>query len=671
MSNVCSCTSLHALCRSREASLIFKVRALIVSISIVVFILVIYIANVWYQPASYPWLVLADYGLWILFTITLLAGLLDMLCCFSRYLLSMYAVTVVGVILAVIGRFASLLQSLLDSSFYTPIVGGGLVGRESYKWASLVIAGSVLVLASTLVATLLRGHVVFSERVTVDGVLRLLKRIEGGIKAGSILAASFMVGFLLRLYPETLYELPIGWDTIEYVSNALDFAQNPKIITTYTWLGDLRNIPPLLTYISGGLAIAGLSPFIFFKIWPPIATGAISLLAAAITLRLTRSRLAALLSAIAVAFNPWILGQTQQWQRHVLGLVLLMLYIYIALSDKPRNAVKVALLILMATAYEQTCLLAVVISIVEALRGGMRERILYTATLVFSLLLLIFYTGFPSKPVVALTPLGPWIAGSTISMGGLGHAIQALLVLALFTPAIFMLRSVDIVVKVIFIAIFVFAFSPMLFTITIALPYRWLTILITITTPFAVAALYQRGLKIIALLFATLIVIAGVAYVFTKGGYAHFTFLSQAFPHGYPWRLSPAISDTTFCRDTARIVLEEKEALVIMRFTLYPCLHLYIRNFTKAVNLDGEPIALDVIRVMNATKTGTLYVLTWINLTEDLKRTVEEFNSIAELYGLREPWFKLESLKCEELLKDVKTQTTLYKCTIEEHEGVN
>jgi len=113
----------------------------------------------------------------------------------------MYGVTVAGVTLAVIGRFVSSLQSLLDSSFYTLIVGGGFIGRESYKWASLVIAGSALVLASTLVATLFRGHVVFSERVTVDGVLRLLKRTESGIKAKPILVASFMAGFLLRLYP--------------------------------------------------------------------------------------------------------------------------------------------------------------------------------------------------------------------------------------------------------------------------------------------------------------------------------------------------------------------------------------------------------------------------------------------------------------------------------------
>jgi len=122
----------------------------------------------------------------------------------------------------------------------------------------------------------------------------------------------------------------------------------------------------------------------------------------------------------------------------------------------------------MAKAYEQTYLLAVVIFIVEALRGSKRERILYTVTLVFSLLLLIFYIGFLSKPVVALTPLGPWIAGSTISMGELEYAIQALLVLAPFTPAVFTLRSVSIVVKVVFIAIFVIALSYTLFTITIA-----------------------------------------------------------------------------------------------------------------------------------------------------------------------------------------------------------
>jgi len=108
---------------------------------------------------------------------------------------------------------------------------------------------------------------------------------------------------------------------------------------------------------------------------------------------------------------------------------------------------------------------------------------------------------------------------------------------------------------------------------------------------------------------------------------------------------------------------------MIMHLSLYPCLHLYIRNFTKAVNLGSEPIALNVIRVIDTIRASTVYVLTKINLTEDLERTVGEFNWIAELYGLREPWFKLESLKCEELLKDVKTRTTLYKCIIEEYKG--
>jgi len=105
---------------------------------------------------------------------------------------------------------------------------------------------------------------------------------------------------------------------------------------------------------------------------------------------------------------------------------------------------------------------------------------------------------------------------------------------------------------------------------------------------------------------------------------------------------------------------------VIMYFGWYPCLHLYIRDFNWAANLGREPTALDVIMIMNRTRAGTAYVLTKSSLTESLEKTVEEFNWAAKPFGLGEPWFKPENLKCTELLKDPHTYATLYRCTVKE-----
>jgi len=64
------------------------------------------------------------------------------------------------------------------------------------------------------------------------------------------------------------------------------------------------------------------------------------------------------------------------------GLTLLMLYIYIALSKPcPKTRIEIPILILMAMGYELTCVLAIVISLIEILRLKGSARAVYLAPL--------------------------------------------------------------------------------------------------------------------------------------------------------------------------------------------------------------------------------------------------------------------------------------------------
>jgi len=82
-----------------------------------------------------------------------------------------------------------------------------------------------VLLASTAVSTLYGKHVVFRETPTLYSAPLGLTRLLGSVKPRTLYITSFLTGFLVRLYPEIKYvELPIGWNTLEYVSVARDFS---------------------------------------------------------------------------------------------------------------------------------------------------------------------------------------------------------------------------------------------------------------------------------------------------------------------------------------------------------------------------------------------------------------------------------------------------------------
>jgi len=416
------------------------------------------------------------------------------------------------------------------------------------------------------------------------------------------------------------------------------------------------------------LTLAGFNPYLFYKLYPAVITGFISLLSAMIAFKLTRSRAAALISATVTVFNPWILGQTYQVHRHVLGLTVLMLYFYATLPNhRLRTLWKMPALLLMAMSYELTCLLALVVSLIEVIRSKGYAKIAYLTSLSVSALLLLFYVGYPFKPVVALSTAGLSVAGGARVVTGLKYSVICLLMLAPFSPALITLRKVDTTVKVAIVLMFVFSLSYNISTITVSIPNRWFLMLMTVITPYAVASLYSRDNRSLLAILTVITLLAGVAYAFTNSGYQHFTLWygiePDALAWGYPERLSPAVSDLTPFRDIAEVIAEKPMA-TIMRFSIYPCLHLYIRNFTSAINLQNIPSVLDVIELINVGHLNSVYVITSHNITEELKYALENVNETMKLAGVEEPWFKLENLKCLESLKT--SQYTLYECRVEE-----
>jgi len=648
---------------------IYRLRVLIIQSSIVVFILLVYIASRKYPVFSYPWLELVDYSLWLLFSATLIVGFTEVKYSKPGYLLSTYLLAPVGLALTILGRLSSTMYTLIVTSFYARPIGGSIIDSMSYGLSLLIPIGTLLVSASASISTAFKRHIVLSKRVTIEDLVASFRRLMHHMLVKWTMLVAFTIGFLVRLYPETITPLPIGWDTIEYIAHALDYAYSPGIVTSYPWLGYVRNLPPLLTYLSGLSALAGLSPFIFYKVYPALLTGVLALISAAITHRLTGSQLVALTSAVALVFNPWILGQTYQWQRHILGLTLLMIYIYVASSKprlKTRIGIEIPILILMAMSYELTCILAVIISLIEILRLKGSARAVYLAPLSMSILLLLFYAGYPSRPPLTLSSSGVSIyGGDRFGTAGLKYTIVSLLALAPFTPALTLLRKSDITIRTIMAVSLVLALSYNLFTVAIVASDRCLFLLMTIVTPYAVSSLYSYSRRVLALL-VTILLLAGVAYVFTDYGYGHFNLwdglVSSGILAGYPWRLSPAVGNLTMCSEIAGIISVEP-TLSIMPLGIYPCIHLYIRNYTLAVNLWNNPSLWDVVWIINASRLSKVYVVTTNNLTSQIELVLN--NTSGESSGstsLGDTWFNIESLKCVELHKE--GQYILYECFV-------
>ena len=401
------------LIRVMITSFISRFRSFIAVLSIVISLAVFILASLYYRP--YPaGLRLVDISFWILFLGSVAAGLLDISLFWRKSpIFSTILFTILGASIVIIARFSSAIYSLLKTSFYTQLIGGSIIDETSYKLASIGILGSFMVAASTAMSTVQGEPVVFRESPTLHSLLICASKALSNIGPRTLYIISFIIGFAVRLYPELKYlDLPISWDTLEYISVARDFAEKPKILTTYLWLGGWRNLPPLLTWIPGLLALAGIDPWMFFKIYPPISIRIMSMITMAIAYRLSSSKWIALASSLLMVFNPYILGQSQQWHRHVLGVIMLLAYLYLC-ERGARPIHRASILIIAALSYESAAVIALLLSIAEAVMSRDRgSRGIFALSTAISLAALLWYIGFPQRPIMALTSSGVYVAGN-------------------------------------------------------------------------------------------------------------------------------------------------------------------------------------------------------------------------------------------------------------------
>lgn len=125
---------------------------------------------------------------------------------------------------------------MLVTSFSIQVFGGSIVDVEALKIASWSILGAALIFVSIAANTLFRGPIVFVEGSSLSDVLGIIRSVFGGVSPRAVVFAAFLTGFLSRLYPELKYiDMPIGWDILEHMSNARDFAFSPNFLTSSSY----------------------------------------------------------------------------------------------------------------------------------------------------------------------------------------------------------------------------------------------------------------------------------------------------------------------------------------------------------------------------------------------------------------------------------------------------
>ena len=585
--------------------------------SIVVFLLFFVVAGL-FSPEDVVRRELIDYDLWLLFVLSFIAGVLDVRLYWRKLpVLSTYVISLAGLALLITGRFGSTMYSLLTTSFSIQPVGGSLIDLTSIYISYMILCGAYLVFVATT-WHIFRSPKTFKLSPTLSEVVEVAIKKLAATPNTILFITAFLTGFLVRVYPEIKYSLPIGWDTLEYIANSLDFAQSPQLTTTYVWLGGYRNLPPLLTWISGFSAMV-LDPFLFFKLYPPIVFGFVTLIAYALSYSVSKSKLVGFFSVLAVAFNPWILGQTQQWQRHMLGLLLLLLYLYLDQARKSLTS-KIATLSLLSISYEPGAVIALIISVSELMWSKTKKFVL-SATL--SLVMLLYYIGFPTKPLATVTSTGVYVAGG-LRYGMWGTLRYTITCLLLLSPSIVIYRiwrGMERGVKASIVILLTIFLLPVISTIGVVDQHRWYLMLLTLLTPYTIAALTEINKKLtaVAVLLLTLV---GSAYPFTPYGHHHFniwTSTSTPYASGYPWSLTPAIENISEIKLVAKLVETNKSMPALVQLSLYPALHIFIRNPTNVIVLQQVSF-FPVVNTMKNLKIQKAIIITPTNMTKELEQ---------------------------------------------------
>ncbi|MEM0027845.1 MAG: hypothetical protein QXT53_08065 [Ignisphaera sp.] len=626
-----------------------RYRFLLSASSIALFLL-FYVAVALLNPGDVVRRELVDYDFWLLFILSFAAGFLDVwLYWRSLPIYSTYIISLAGLILLAVGRLGSAIYSLFISDFSIQPVGGSLIDLTSIYMSYATFCGAYLVFVATT-WHIFKGPKIFKSSPTLSEVIECAASRLATTPNAILYLVAFLIGFLVSVYPETRYSLPIGWDTLEYIANSLDFAQSPQLITTYIWLGGYRNLPPLLTWVSGLFAMVS-NPFIFYKLYPPTIFGFVTLTACAIAYRVSGSRLAGILTVLAVAFNPWILGQSQQWQRHMLGLSLLLLYLYLDQAGRGIGS-KIAVLMLLSISYEPAAVIALMISILELLWSKNKRFVLPA---IISLTMLLYYIGFPARPPASITPTGIYVAGSVRywMWDILRYTITCLLLLAPYIVIYKIWRGIGKAAKASIAILLAIFLTPVILTIGVTDQHRWYLMLLTILTPYAVAA-FTKISKRVAAIATLLLVLIGAAYPFTSQGYYFFRiWASASIPPaaGYPWSLTPAIENISEVKLVAKFVEANRSMPALAPSNLYPALHIFVRNPTNIIVLQRVSL-FPAVNTMKNLGIKKAIAITSTNMSKELEVLRNANTTIASqirLERLREDGINVYMVELENL----------------------
>lgn len=565
-----------------------------------------------------------DYTLWHIALCTLLSTYID-LAVFSRgySLISTLLLDIIAFLLTVVSRFSSWLYAETVTSFDTPPIGGCIVDLTSLYIAMPIPFASLLTFTATVLHTVRREPVVFRESIDLITAKTIFEqRVRAVICSRWVpLLASFTAGFLVRLYPELLAgSLPVGWDTWEYMAMAKQFTSKLNPFACYIWLGSCRNVPPLLTVLMGIPAFL-TDPFIVAKLYPAIAMGLLALFSSAITMKIGGNGVLALVAGLITAFNPYVVGQSQQWFRHVLGVATLLYYIYVCEKQLPSET-RVVTLVFAALSYELSATVALLVSIYElAAAKRSRDKVAFLGSVLISLLLLLYYMGFPAKPIATVTPAGIVATGVATYRytNVLIYTFTWLLVLVPNLVSLAIYKQLSWQYRIASSTILLISLTPLIVQPAPSDQHRWFTLFLTLSTPITCLALHRLGKRVLAI-YTAVVVLAGYAYIFTPAGYEAVNIWRSTIPHahGFPWRMSPAIEveDLQIYHNLSKIVAEYNNATTLISLVKYPILHYHTPQAENIVITPGEPSILTIVHYMNETKLWRIIAITEVDLVE-------------------------------------------------------
>jgi len=589
------------------------------------------------QAASMDWyaLIAIDYLVWVTAAFSFISIYLDYSRFYNEYGFgSTLSLNVIALALIILGRFSSIIHSMIYTGFKTPLIGGCAASAESVALASPVIFGGILAFVVTIAHALLKKPLVLAHGPSFGSLhasIKILFSRAIEFISSHYLAFAFLTCFIFRLIPELRYpDFPIGYDTVEYIAYLRDYALSLNPFQTYNG----RNAPPLMPILMTPF-LAATDPWNLMKAWGPLMCGLSGLLSALVARRVFGlSRGVSLLAGLVGGLNIIAIGSTQQWHRHMLGVVFLLAYI--ASNAGSSNIFRLTTLFGMAMAYEPTAAISVALSTYHAAKSKKGVRLAYIAVLALSLILLIWYMR---RPIVTSPITGISVAG-IIDSGFPNTTVDLMVWCCVFllplAPALLVLKRMPGGYRFLLLILALAVIQPALMPYTSLLEqHRWASMLVFALIPAATAGYIMIDRKLLSA-FSVVALLIGAVYVVVPNSNFYLSPLSGAWEYryqqGFPWELEPALSAYEYqnLREISA-KLQEIDGPTLMSIGVYPWIHLDIRNPKNLFCLGYEPCIDDVARYMNRSGARSVYVVTGVDLDKNMKNILSLNLTYSEL----------------------------------------